>query len=65
MNSSLDIFYTNQNKEKREMKFLKKYPLLHNPLQVTLIRNNLKPIELYLYAQKEKYIGFYVIYNNI
>jgi len=65
MNSSLDIFYTNQNKEKREMKFLKKYPILHNPLQANLVRRNLKPIELYLYAQAITYNGIYVIYNNI
>ena len=65
MNSSLDIFYTNQNRKNREMNTLKKYPILHNPLQATLVRNNLKPIELYLYAQENKYNGIYVIYNNI
>jgi hypothetical protein len=65
MNSSLDIFYTNQNRKNREMNWLKKYPILHNPLQATLVRNNLKPVELYLYSQKDNYNGIYAIYNNI
>ena len=65
MNSSLDIFYTNQNKNNREMNLFKKYPILHNPLQATLVRNNLKPVELYLYVMRDMYNGIYVIYNNI
>jgi hypothetical protein len=65
MNSSLDIFYTNQNKKNREMNWLKKYPILHNPLQATLVKKKLKPVELYLYSQSNMYNGIYVIYNNI
>jgi hypothetical protein len=65
MNSSLDIFYTNQNRKNREMNWLKKYPILHNPIQARIIQNNLKPIELYLYTKQNEYNGIYVIYNNI
>ena len=65
MNSSLDIFYTNQNKKNRETNWLKKYPILHNPLQATLVKKKLKPVELYLYSQSNMYNGIYVIYNNI
>jgi hypothetical protein len=65
MNSSLDIFYTNQNRKNREMNWIKKYPILHHPLQATLVRNNLKPVELYLYAQSKTWNGIYVIYNNL
>ena len=65
MNSSLDIFYTNQNRKKREMNSLKKYPILYDPLQATIFQNNLKPIELYLYSQSVNSNGIYIIYNNL
>ena len=65
MNSSLDIFYTNQNRKNGEMDLFKKYPILDNPLQATLVRRNSKPVELYLYAMRDIYNGIYVIYNNI
>jgi hypothetical protein len=64
MNSSLDIFYTNQNRQNRVMNNFKKYPILHNPIQATLVRNKLKPVELYLYTKEKEYNGIYVIYNN-
>ena len=63
MNSSLDIFYTNE--KKREQKdWLKKYPILSTPLQAKIVRNNLKPIQLYLYSLEKSNNGIYVIYNN-
>jgi hypothetical protein len=65
MNSSLDIFYTNQNRRNRESNWFKKYPILNNPLQARIVENNLKPIELYLYSQQNNYNGIYVIYNNL
>jgi len=64
MNSSLDIFYTNKKKERRG-DWLKKYPILNNPLQARIVENNLKPIELYLYNQDKTYNGIYLIYNNL
>ena len=64
MNSSLDIFYTNQSKKKMEMNELKKIPLLYNPLEASIIKKDLKPIELYLYSQANTSLGLYVIYNN-
>jgi hypothetical protein len=65
MNSSLDIFYTNQNRKNKETNWLKKYPILHNPLQATLVRRKLKPVEVYLYAQSIAYNGIYVVYDNV
>jgi hypothetical protein len=64
MNSSLDIFYTNQNREKKKMNQLKKLPLLNNPLQAKIVTKNLNEIKLYLYALPNLYNGLYVIYNN-
>ena len=64
MNSSLDIFFTNQNRKKREMNELKKVPLLNNPLQAKLVKKDLNEIQLYLYALPNTNSGLYVIYNN-
>ncbi len=64
MNSSLDIFYTNQNNKKREMNKLKKIPLLYNPLKASIIKKDIKQFELYLYSVANQYNIFYVIYNN-
>jgi hypothetical protein len=65
MNSSLDIFYTNQNRENRKMKELKKIPLLNNPLQAKIVKKDYNEIKLYLYSLQNTNNGLYVIYNNI
>jgi hypothetical protein len=65
MNSSLDIFYTNQNRKNGDSNWFKKYPILYDPLEARIVENNLKPIELYLYSQQNNYNGIYVIYNNL
>ena len=64
MNSSLDIFYTNQDKKKKEMDVLKKIPLLYNPIQASIIKKNIEPFEFYLYSKSKENIGFSIIYNN-
>jgi hypothetical protein len=64
MNSSLDIFYTNQNKTKKELNVLKKVPLLNNPLQAQIIKKDLNEIMLYLYTLPNMHNLLYVIYNN-
>ena len=66
MNSSLDIFYTNQDqdKKKKEMDVLKKIPLLYNPIQASIIEKNIEPFEFYLYSKSKENIGFSIIYNN-
>jgi hypothetical protein len=64
MNSSLDIFYTKQSKENKKMSQFKKFPLIYNPINASIVKNNFKPIELYLYAQANTSNGLYIIYNN-
>jgi len=64
MNSSLDIFYTNQKRSNRDSNLLKKYPILHNPIQARIVEINLKPVEVYLYTMQYLYNGIYIIYNN-
>lgn len=64
MNSSLDIYYTNQKKENKKINHLKKFPLIYNPINASIVKKNYKPIELYLYAQAETSNGLYIIYNS-
>ena len=51
MNSSLDIFYTNQNSKRRQMNELKKIKLINNPIQTVLVQKDIKPITLVTYAR--------------
>ena len=48
MNSSLDIFFTNQNNKKREMDMLEKVKLINNPIQTVLVQKDIIPITLYV-----------------
>jgi len=50
MNSSLDIYYTNQRKEiPIDNNILKKVKFIENPVQTKLINKNIDPITLYVY----------------
>ena len=51
MNSSLDIFYTNQNSKKRTLDLLKKVKLIDNPIQTILIKKDVKPLILQIYVK--------------
>jgi hypothetical protein len=64
MNSSLDIFYTNENKQKKILDPFKKYPLIGKPINVSLTKKIFGQIELYLYSASNLYNGLYVIYNG-
>jgi hypothetical protein len=48
MNSSLDIFFTNKNNEKRQMDMLEKVKLINNPIQTVLVKKDIIPITLYI-----------------
>ena len=61
MNSSLDIFYTNQKSKRREMNELKKVKLIDNPIQTILVQKDIKPINLSIYVKYyTPYIGFWI-----
>jgi hypothetical protein len=76
MNSSLDIFFTNEKSEKREIEMLKKVKLINNPIQTVLVQKKIMPITLYITTKnnsptiwislysKEKNINIYTSYNN-
>jgi hypothetical protein len=46
MNSSLDIYYTNQKSKERITNELKKVKLIDNPIQTILVQKDIKPIVL-------------------
>ena len=76
MNSSLDIFFTNENKKKREMNMLEKVKLINNPIQTVLVQKGITPITLYIVVKdnsptisislysKENNLNIYSSYNN-
>ncbi len=64
MNSSLDIFYTKQNKKKRDMGGLKKIPILYNPLKASIVKKDIIQFEIYLYSSANQYNTFSLIYKN-
>ena len=66
MNSSLDIFYTNQNSKKRTMDQLKKIRLINNPIQTVLVQKDIKPITLTIYTKYyTPYISINITSENI
>ncbi len=76
MNSSLDIFFTNQNNEKRQMDMLEKVKLINNPIQTVLVQKDIIPITLYVITKnnspiisislfsKEQNMNIYSSYTN-
>ena len=58
MNSSLDIYYTNQKSEKRLINELKKVKLIDNPIQTVLVQKDVKPITLSIFT---KYYSPYIV----
>ena len=61
MNSSLDIFYTNENSKRSQMNELKKVKLIDNPIQTVLVQKDIKPINLSIYVRYyTPYIGFWI-----
>ena len=66
MNSSLDIFYTNQKSKRREMNELKKVKLIDNPIQTILVQKDIKPINLSIYVKYyTPYIGFWITAKSV
>jgi len=66
MNSSLDIFYTNQKSKERQMNELKKIKLIDNPIQTVLVQKEVKPITLMIYVKYyTPYIGINITSANI
>ena len=51
MNSSLDIFFTNQNSKERTLNQLKKVQLINNPIQTILVKSNIRPVTLSLFVR--------------
>jgi len=51
MNSSLDIFFTNQNSKERTLDQLKKVQLINNPIQTILVQSNIRPVTLSLFVR--------------
>jgi hypothetical protein len=51
MNSSLDIFYTNQKSKEKRMDELKKVKLIHNPIKTVLVKKDINPIILEIYIK--------------
>jgi hypothetical protein len=65
MNSSLDIFYTNQNSKKRTIEQLKKIKLIDNPIQTVLVKKDIKPITITIYTKYwSPYISINIISDN-
>jgi hypothetical protein len=58
MNSSLDIYYTNQKSKERKLNELKKVKLIDNPIQTILVQKDIKPITLSLFT---KYYSPYIV----
>jgi len=51
MNSSLDIFFTNQNSKERTLDQLKKVRLIDNPIQTILVQRNIRPVTLSIFVR--------------
>ena len=67
MNSSLDIFYTNQKSKRRQMNELKKIELINNPIQTSIYKTDIKSIAFYfsLYSNVySSYAGLWIIIDN-
>jgi hypothetical protein len=65
MNSSLDIFYTNQKSKEKRMDELKKVKLIHNPIKTVLVKKDINPIILEIYIKYySPYIGFWITAHN-
>jgi len=70
MNSSLDIFFTNENSDKKRMDMLKKVKLINNPIQTILVQKAITPITFYIVTidnvnSAVSYIYLYNKENNI
>ena len=65
MNSSLDIFYTNQKSKERKVNELKKVRLIDNPIQTVLVKKDIKPITLSINVKYyTPYIGINILTTN-
>jgi hypothetical protein len=65
MNSSLDIYYTNQKSKERKLNELKKVKLIDNPIQTILVQKDIKPIVLSINVKYyTPYIGINILTVN-
>jgi hypothetical protein len=65
MNSSLDIYYTNQKSKERILNELKKVKLIDNPIQTVLVQKDIKPIVLSINVKYyTPYIGINILTTN-
>ena len=65
MNSSLDIYYTNQKSKERKINELKKVKLIDNPIQTVLVQKDIKPIVLSINVKYyTPYIGINILSAN-
>ena len=65
MNSSLDIYYTNQKSKERKLNELKKVKLIDNPIQTVLVQKDIKPIILSIDVKYyTPYIGINILITN-